>query len=484
MGYALKDKDVVVVGLGRSGVAAARLCALRGARVTATDTREAGALGTAVADLSALDVRLELGGHTESTLLAADLIVVSPGVPPLAVLAGASRDGVPVIGEVELAASFLEGKLVAITGTNGKSTVTSLVGAMLAATGRPVFVGGNLGTPLADAIGTPAAGPDGIVVCELSSFQLERTRWLRPHVALLINVTEDHLDRYPSFAAYAACKARIFLGQAAEDAAVVPGFDPVCQALALAGRAPVHYYGSPSGGPARADLPSRPAGTNGARRHEPVPEVVVEGDTIADLGSQARYPLALLNLKGLHNVENALGAILVARLAGADEASIRVGLETFQGLPHRMQLVGNVGGVAFYDDSKATNVGAACKAVEGVRERVILIAGGRDKGGDYAPLVRLCAQRARAVVLLGEARDKIASAIGGAVPTADARTIEDAVRLAASLAQPGDAVLLAPACSSYDMFRNFEERGHAFRRAVQALGDGAAPDAGEQAATG
>lgn len=439
----ISGRRVLVVGLGKSGIAAARLCAAQGGTVTATDRRTIEALPPDTRALCDVGVTLEVGGHVEASFQTADLIVLSPGVPAIPPLLAAERRGVPIVGELELAASFCQGTLVAITGTNGKSTVTTLIGEALKRTGRPTFVGGNLGTPLTDAIGTPAAGPDALVVVEMSSFQLERATRLRPHVAVLLNVTEDHLDRYASFAAYAAAKARVFLAQTREDYAVVPAGDVVCDSLARAGRARVMTYGE------------------GARS-----SVVRDGDAIVDRDTGARYPLSLLRIRGSHNVTNAMSSILAARLAGATAEQIAATLDAFTGLPHRMQLVVEKDAIAYYDDSKATNVGAAVKALEGVTGKAVLIAGGRDKGGDYGPLRDEIARKARAVVLLGEAADLMEGALAGAAPIERAADMREAVRRARRLAQPGDAVLLAPACSSYDMFKDYGERGDVFRAAV------------------
>ena len=439
----ISGRRVLIVGLGKSGIGAARLCATHGAIVTATDRRTLEALPPETRALCDLGVTLEVGGHVEASFETSDLIVLSPGVPSIPPIQAAERRGVPIAGELELAASFCRGTIVAITGTNGKSTVTSLIGDALTRTGRPTFVGGNLGTPLTEVVGTAAAEPGGLLVVEVSSFQLERATRFRPHVAVLLNVTEDHLDRYPSFAAYAAAKARVFLAQGREDHAVVPGGDVVCESLARAGRARVWTYGQ------------------GART-----SVVREGDEIVDRETGARVPLSLLRIQGAHNVTNAMAAILAARLAGAAADDIAQTLGSFTGLPHRMQLVVEKDSVAYYDDSKATNVGAAVKALEGVTGKAVLIAGGRDKGGDYGPLRAEVVRKARAVVLLGEAADLMATALAGAAPIERATDMREAVRKARALAQPGDAVLLAPACSSYDMFTDYGQRGDVFRAAV------------------
>ncbi len=442
MAYEIEGKKVLVVGLGKTGIAAARFAASRGARVVATDSKPLEALGDDVARLGTEGIVLECGGHRQASFTSVDLIVLSPGVPPLAEIAAADAAGVTVVSEIELAASFLRGQVVAITGTNGKSTVTTLAGAMLTASGIPTWTGGNLGTPLVFAVGTPAAEAGGVAVIEVSSFQLERTRFFRANVATLLNVTEDHLDRYRSFAAYAAAKARVFLAQRTTDHVAVRAGDRVSEALARASRASLHSYGD--GG-----------------------EVIVSGNDVHDTATGERYAKGLLGAPSDVLVENACAAILTARLAGATPDGIRRGLSEFRPLPHRMELVGEAGGIRFVDDSKATNVGAAVRAIRGAGGKVVLIAGGRDKGGDYGPLRAEVARTVRAVVLIGEARARMEEALRGAAALAAASDMDDAVTVALRLAEPGDAVLLAPACSSYDMFANYEERGRAFRTAVE-----------------
>lgn len=445
----LRGKRVLVVGLGASGLAAACLLASRGAEVIVNDLRGETELGGRAEAARGAGATLVLGSHESSLFTSVDRIVLSPGVPPLPALTDAESAGIPIASEIELASWFLESAtVVAITGTNGKSTVTSLVGEMCRRTGRPTFVGGNLGTPLVEVVGTDAAKKGGYVVVELSSFQLERVEHFRADVAVLLNITEDHLDRYPSFAAYAAAKANIFVGQRRADFAVVPAGDAVCLALARAGAATVHAFGPPDG------------------------EVRVHEDRIEDLRSGVRLATADLRIRGAHNLANASASMLAARLAGVPSDAIEAALREFTGLPHRMQHVRELGGISFFDDSKATNVGAAVAAIAGLdgEGRVVLIAGGKDKGGSYAPLAESLATKGRAVVVLGEAADLIAEAIAPiGLPIERATTMDDAVRRARELAKPSDAVVLAPACSSFDMFRSYADRGDAFQRAVLAL---------------
>jgi UDP-N-acetylmuramoylalanine--D-glutamate ligase len=444
----LNKKRVLVVGLGRSGLAAAQLCAARGARVTVTDKRDAAALGPALATLPAAIGR-ELGGHRRETFTGADLIVLSPGIPEISELAAARAAGVAITGEMELASRFVSSTLIAITGTNGKSTTTTLIGEMMRATGRPTFVGGNLGDPLADAVATPAGDARGICVVEASSFQLETAETFRPRAAVLLNITADHLDRYPDMDGYAAAKARIFAAQTGDDFAVVNVEDPLAMG-------------------ASQGIASRRIGFSVAR---PLPEGgYVHGDELVlELPDQAaeRYTNTLPWLVGQrHNQANALAALLASRLAGASRAEARAGLLAFKPLAHRMELVADAGGIAYYDDSKGTNVSAVVAALDGFTRPVVLIAGGRDKGGDYAPLSAVLARVGRAAVLIGEAAAKMQSAFAGALPVERATTMDGAVDAARRLARPGDAVVLSPACSSFDMFRDYAHRAEVFRAAV------------------
>lgn len=445
----LRGRRILVVGLGASGLAAVRLLASRGARVVANDLRSETELGDRAEAAREAGAELVLGSHDASLFTSVDRIVLSPGVPPLAALDAADAAGIPIASEIELASWFLEGAtVVAITGTNGKSTVTTLVGEMCRRSGRPTFVGGNLGTPLVEVVGQEAAKRGGYVVVELSSFQLERVDRFRADVSVLLNVTEDHLDRYASFSDYAAAKSNIFSGQRRADVAVVPAGDSVCLALARAGAAEVHRFGAPDG------------------------EVRVEHGSIQDRTTGWQLPTEALRIRGAHNLENACAAVLAARLAEVPTAAIEATLREFSGLPHRMQWVREIDEVAFFDDSKATNVGAAVAAIEGFdgRGKVVLLAGGKDKGGSYAPLAESLSRKGRALVLLGEASPLIAAAVEGTgLPIARATTMEEAVRQALELASPGDAVVLAPACSSFDMFRSYAERGDVFHRAVLAL---------------
>jgi UDP-N-acetylmuramoylalanine--D-glutamate ligase len=439
----LSGKRVVVVGLGASGVAAARLCLRRGARVVANDGKAREALSDEARALEELGATLVAGGHAAARLDEADVVVVSPGVPPLPAIVAAAAKGVPVWGEVELAVRSMTqpAPVIAVGGTNGKSTTTSLVGALLEAHGAKAFVGGNLGEPLADH----ADERFDVVVLEVSSFQMERVDRFRPYVSALLNVTDDHLDRYASFEDYARAKGNAFLRQTEEDWAIVPFGDATCMREAKRGRARVVTFG--------------PGGV-----------LDITDDAVVDRRSGERFARDGMALTGGHNALNVAAALACVGPFGVHADVIRRVLSDFRGLPHRTALIAEVRGVRFYDDSKGTNVGAAVTALEGLREpRAVLIAGGRDKGGSYEPLVDALARKGRAAVVLGEAAEAIARAIGDRVPVRRAATMDEAVRLGASLALAGDAVLLSPACSSFDMFRDYKHRGDEFARAVRAL---------------
>jgi UDP-N-acetylmuramoylalanine--D-glutamate ligase len=434
----LAGKQVVVVGLGQSGVAAARLCLARGACVVATDTRRAEDLSD---DARALSVELLAGGHDGVRWDAADLVVVSPGVPSFVALEDASRRGVPVVGELELASRFARAPIVAIGGTNGKSTVTTATARLFESAGQKVFAGGNLGTPLSDAVGKDF----DVLVVEVSSFQLERAPTFRPKVSVLLNITEDHLDRYDSFQAYADAKGQAFANQVATDTAVVPAGDAECARQARRGKGKVVTFGS------GADY----ATSVGA---------VVEGAT------GVRFSLADTDFHGGHNVANAAAAVAAARALGVSDVATVTGLHAFRALAHRMARVRDLDGVHYYDDSKATNVGAAVTALLGLDEpRAVLVAGGRDKLGSYEPLVTALLAKGRAVVVIGEAAERIATAVGNRLPVVRATSMDDAVIRARDLAAPGDAVLLSPACASFDMFDGYADRGDRFAESVKKL---------------
>lgn len=438
---AWRGRTVLVVGLGTSGQAAARLLLAAGACVWVTDRAERAALSAPALALEVEGVRLFLGGHEDVPWGEVELVVVSPGVPSFPALQKAEAAGVEVIGELELAFRFVDAPVLAVGGTNGKSTATTLLGHMVEASGQSAFIGGNLGEPACSA---PGRGKEAIV-WEVSSFQMERVRLFRPRVAVLLNITEDHLDRYPDFAAYAAAKGNCFAAQTEDDIAVVPAGDVRCLEQAARGRGRLVTFGA--GG-----------------------DYAVLGRAVVEMASGERFDLDGADLHGKHNLTNAAAAIAAARAFGVSPAAVREGLARFRALPHRMALAGKLGGVTFYDDSKATNVGAAVTALLGLSEpRGVLVAGGRDKLGSYDDLVAALVEKGRGAVLLGEAAERLRSAIGTRVPVELTQTMEEAVFQAFRMAQPGDAVLLSPACSSYDMFKNYSERGDRFTQAVGRL---------------
>ena len=446
----LSGKRVLVVGLGRSGMAAARLCANKGARVTVNDAKPASAVEGELANLPNT-IQHVLGGHPAELFLTQDVIVLSPGVPPMPQVEAAWVKGAFVTGELELASWFVDATMVAVTGTNGKSTTTTLCGAILGANGRPTFVGGNLGTPLAEAVGTEPTRAGGTCVVEVSSFQLETVRHFRPQVAVLLNITADHLDRYPDFSQYVAAKQRIFAAQTASDFAVLNIDDRNVETAARNIQSKCILIST-----------HRALGVGGW----------VENDSLCVRlpgGPVEYYPAQLPGLVGRHNQENALAALVAARLLGALPSEARYALMAFRPLAHRMELVGDFNDIEFYDDSKGTNVGAVVAALDGFPRKVVLIAGGKDKGGSYAPLAEALRKTGRAAVLIGEAAPKIRAALVGVIPVEIAGDMDEAVQLAASLAERGDAVVLSPACSSFDMFRDYAHRAEVYRAAVQSL---------------
>ena len=441
----LSGQDVVVVGLGRSGVAAASLCARHGARVVATDSRPLMELSE---QARALDATLLVGGHEEVKFNEADRIVISPGVPSLEPIESARAQGVSVIGELELAWSFCSAPVLAGGGTNGKSTVTTLLAEMLAAEFGAVFSGGNLGVPLSEVVEETW---DALVL-EVSSFQLERAPTFRPAIGVLLNISEDHLDRYDSFEHYAAAKGNAFVNQAGDDTAVLPAGDALCEQQCARGAGKRSYFGNTTASQA---------------------DYQVADDRLLERSTGHLIDLREVRLFGEHNRLNIAATVAAARAFGTSWQSIEEVLGSFEGLPHRMQWIRCAEGVDYYDDSKATNVDAALCAVQGVKaKRVVLIAGGRDKGGSYAPLAAALASRAGAVIVIGEAAGRIAAAMPDGVELRRAATLADAVLTAAAMATRGDAVLLSPACSSFDQYRSYGERGDDFQQAVQRLTDG------------
>jgi UDP-N-acetylmuramoylalanine--D-glutamate ligase len=447
--FELRGKRVLVVGLARTGVATAIFCAGRDATVTATDTRTENAIGEALLPLRAAGVHLELGDHREKTFLEQDLVIPSPGVPADAPLLQAARaKGITIWSEIELADRFLNGRLIGITGSNGKTTTTSLIEHILKTAGVPTILAGNIGMPLIARV--EQTSDETITVVELSSFQLELIYKFRPNISVFLNLTPDHLDRHHTLEAYGAAKARIFENQAEADSAVLNADDPATKNYA----------------------PARPQVFWFSRKQRVAQGAFVEEDKIVfrhDGEEHAVLKLQDIPLAGAHNVENVLAAVAAARLAGADASSIAKGVRTFSGVEHRLEFVTEVGGVRFYNDSKATNVDAALKALDAFPGRVLVVLGGKDKGGDYTPLQKPLREKAILALLIGASADKIEQQIGGSVAIERAGTIERAVDIASHAARPGDVVLLAPACASFDQFENYEHRGRVFKDLVHQL---------------
>ena len=451
----LQNKQIVVVGLGRSGVATARFLVSRGARVTVTDRAPAETLKAPAAALEGLDLQLKLGGHDASDFETADLVVLSPGVPhTLPMLEPAWAKGTPVIGEMELAAGYITEPILAITGTNGKTTTTELVGNMLRKSGKNVFVGGNIGTPLI-AYADGAHARADVVVAEVSSFQLDTIVDFRPHTAVMLNITDDHLDRYPNFSAYADAKWRIFENQRPSDVAVLNAMDATVTAMI--------DHRPPS---ARRRLYSEKAVVNGA-------QILKDKILLMDAGRRTgRFRLDKSGLIGIHNRENTAAACLAAREQGASDAGIQQAIDDFQGLSHRLETVGRVRGVRFVNDSKATNVDAVNRALACFDVPVILIMGGQNKKGDFSALKSQVRRRVKTLVAMGEAKDEIVTALAGDPERGilEAGSMQEAVEKAYGAAVDGEIVLLSPACASFDMFDNYAQRGNRFREIVERLG--------------
>ncbi len=447
----LKHKRVLVLGLARTGIATARFCIARGARVTAVDDRGAEQLGEAVSELQKIGCALAFGSYPLTDFAAQDLIVPSPGVPANHPGLAAAREArVPIWSEIELAWRFLRGRLIGVTGSNGKTTTTSLIGHILAGSGKPVSVAGNIGTPLIAHV--DESKNDSITVVELSSFQLELIDSFRPDISVLLNLTPDHLDRHSSFEDYARAKLRIFANQTERDAVVINADDS-----ASAERAP-----------------SRPQVFWFSRKKRVVSGAYLSNGQIVfrrEGEDTALLDRADIRLRGEHNLENVLAAASAAFLAGVPPGEIAADVRSFPGVEHRLEFVAEISGVSFFNDSKATNVDATIKALEAFPGGLFVILGGKDKGSDYAPLIPLLRERARAVLLIGAAAEKIAAQLDGAMPFVRAGTLDRAVELAYQRAREGDTVLLAPACASFDQFENYEHRGRVFKQLVRALAE-------------
>lgn len=449
-----RDKKVLVVGLGRSGIAAARFLANAGASVSATDIKSENELKGATAELKGLPIEFLLGRHDRASFEKAEFIVLSPGVPTdLPELDAARKRGALVLGELELAARFVNRPIIAVTGTNGKTTTASLIGHLLNAAGKKACVAGNIGTPLIGVVDEANAAQ--YVALEVSSFQIETAPSLSPWISILLNATPDHLDRHGNLEAYAGCKAQLVRQTRKDGFGIYNAADELVARLVKEAGARLAPF----------DATGRALGGKFA-----VPAAWFDGVCLCVMleGSEpVRYELTGVTLEGAHNRENMLAALLAAQLCGADESDLKRGLGSFKGLPHRMQLVGERGGVKFYDDSKGTNIGATIRAIESFEEPIVLIAGGLAKGVDLAPLAPVAKGRVKLAVLIGEAANELEKILKGSAETIRASSMDEAVKIAAGAARPGDVVLLSPACASFDMFRDYTHRGEMFAEAVK-----------------
>jgi len=445
----LAGKRVLVIGLGKTGLATVRFLLERGAKVGVTDEKPLRELTASLSQLSDLHNGFEVKEYNPGSLARVDLVVPSPGVPPSsALLKEAVRRGIPVLSEIEVAFRFLKRPAIAITGTNGKTTTTTLVGELLQGCGKSVFVGGNIGNPLIGVVNGPQ--PFDYAVLEISSFQLQWVDHFRPAVSALLNTTVDHLDYHGSFDEYRAAKERIFENQEAGDLAILNADDPFSLPMLGSLQAQIQCFSS------SARLRSG---------------IFLNGGKIRFVTDQydEEYPLKMIRIPGIHNVENVMAAVLMARACGCSREKIIEVTQSFRGISHRIEFAADKRGVLFYDDSKGTNVGAVIRALESFPGRVILMLGGRDKGGDFENLIDLIRKRVKRIVLFGEARQKINSVLGGIVETTVSATLKEAVSAAYSQAVPGDVVLLSPGCTSFDEFTSYAERGRLFQEWVKAL---------------
>jgi UDP-N-acetylmuramoylalanine--D-glutamate ligase len=446
----LKGKRIVVVGMAKTGMAAAEFLVQRGAAVTVSEIKTEGELGALPQRLRSLGAEVEMGVHSPETFLSGELVVLSPGVDPgIPPLEQARAKGIPLVSEVEFVSWFLSPPLIAVTGTNGKSTTTALIGHILSGVGKRVFVGGNIGTPLTEYL--LHEDEADYIVAEISSFQLETISSFRPWIALLLNLGVDHLDRHPTLSSYAAVKARIFLNQGQKDWAVVNNDDATVRSLIPQIKARLLPFG-------------RAGNTEQGVWLEDAHTVVCRG-----LGKEERFSLDRVKIRGMHNVENIMAAIGAATICGIPRETIQQSVESFEGLEHRLEWVGRWNGVSVYNDSKATNVASTLTALMSLDEPIILLAGGRNKGGDYSLLREPIKERVKALILMGEAREKMQRAFQDLLPIHLVGGMEEGVRVARSVARQGDAILLSPACSSFDMFEDYQDRGRTFKEILLKL---------------
>ena len=459
------NKKILVVGLGRTGLATARFLHQQGARVLVSDTADENQLGDSVRTLREMGITIELGPHRIGSFQDADAIVVSPGVAhTIEPIVQARSRHVPIMGEVELASKFIKEPIIAVTGTNGKTTTTELLGKMLKNSGIRAFVGGNIGNPLIEYVGSDQKMQ--IVVAEISSFQLDTIDSFHPKISVLLNITADHLDRYPNFEAYADSKIRIFSNQQTDDVAVLNGSDPLIRTKTKSIKSQRLFFPTLQENEQGAIL-------NGKRIIVDLNKFWKTYHEIQNLNSkiqnQVHLDLAKIRLRGRHNLENACAASLSALAAGATPTGVQKTLDHFKGLPHRLEHVATVNGVRYYNDSKATNVDGVIRALDCFSKPVLLLMGGRDKGSDFSVLTEGIRAHAKELIVMGEAAESIRSALGQLLPTKSAASMEDAVITAHRDADPQDVVLLSPGCASFDWYSNYAQRGDDFRAAVEKL---------------
>jgi UDP-N-acetylmuramoylalanine--D-glutamate ligase len=448
-------KSILIAGAGKSGIAAARFLLARGARVILTDTKNKAVLEAGIAPLLGMasktgDVALELGGHRSESFARCDLVIVSPGIPlALPIFEISRKAGIPIIAEVELAFRHLKGKIIGITGSNGKTTTTTLVSRLLVGAGLRGHAAGNIGTPLISLAADSA--PEDIFAVELSSFQLEGIRQFRPLIGAILNLTPDHLDRYAGFEEYVAAKRRVLMNQRETDYAVLNADDARMAAIGT-------------------DINAKPVWFS--RLKTPVHGAFIRGGRVIfrdEKGEKDLFGVNAVALKGTHNLENVLAACSMAILCGAAPESLEESIRTFPGVEHRIEFVSELNGVQYFNDSKATNIDATIKSIEAFEGNILLIAGGRDKAGDFAALRTPVRERVRHLVVLGEAAGKLKKALSDITDVTEAQSMQEAVSICRSLARHGDVVLLAPACASFDMFQDYEHRGRVFKEAVRSL---------------
>jgi len=445
----LEGKKIVIIGMGKTGIAAAQFLGSQGCRVVVTDEKQISEWGADFRRIAS-EKWLKAGVYNADILNGADMVVPSPGVPPYNdILAAAVKKKIPVMSEIELAYRFLKKPIVAVTGTNGKTTTTSLLGEIFVRAGKKVFVGGNIGNPLIEYAGT--AQEEDFVIAEISSFQLQWIEKFHPFVAILLNITCDHVNYHGSFDEYRNIKAAVFANQVKSDLAVLNAEDPSQEVMAAGIQAQVSRFSS---------------------IHEVKKGIYLkENNLVHEMfdGTREQYPQNMIKLPGLHNVENVMAAVVAARFCGCSRESIIAAVAGFRGLPHRIEYAGEKRKIRFYDDSKGTNVGSVVRALDTFSEPVILLLGGRDKDGDFDTLQPLLSKKAKKIILFGEARDRIESLIGNVVVTEKKRTLREAIEGAYKDAAAGDVVLLSPGCASFDEFKNYKERGNFFKEVVRNL---------------